>query len=123
MAIKWRLDDDRGDAALLQAAAGQGGRFSAEQADALAETIGAVSIETLATKGDIAAIRAGSRDCGLSSSRRSRSFGPNKAEISEVKTATVELKADLLKWIIGAIGFQTLVIIGALVTLGRLIGK
>ncbi len=34
------------------------GRFSAEQADALAETIGAVSTETLATKGDIAAIRA-----------------------------------------------------------------
>ncbi len=46
-----------------------------------------------------------------------------KAEISEVKTATVELKADLLKWIIGAVGFQTLVIIGAVVTLGRLIGK
>jgi len=43
-----------------------------------------------------------------------------KAELREVELrieAKLEgLKADLLKWVIGAIGFQTLVILGALVS-------
>ena len=33
------------------------------------------------------------------------------------------LKADLLKWVIGAIGFQTIVILGAIVSLFKVLAK
>ena len=82
------------------------GRFSVEQADALAETIGAVGRETLATKGDLGGIRI------------------EIAELrSELKAEIAGAKTELLKWIIGSTGFQTLVIIGAVVTLARLGGR
>ena len=91
------LDDDRGYAALSKQLQDRG-RFSAEQADALAETIGAVITETLATKRDIAAIRA--EISGLRSELKAKiaELRSNlQVETSEVKTATVELKAELLK--------------------------
>ena len=39
-----------------------------------------------------------------------------KAELSE-------LKADILKWVFGAIGFQTVVILGAIVSLIKVLAK
>ncbi len=38
---------------------------------------------------------------------------------SELQTAIAETKADLLKWVIGTIGFQTVLILGAVVALAR----
>ena len=49
----------------------------------------------------------------------------HKADITELVTKTdlnadmSELKADILKWVLSAIGFQTIVIVGAMVTLAR----
>jgi len=42
-----------------------------------------------------------------------------KADIAELKAGMAEVKADLLKWIVGAIGFQTVAILGAAVALAR----
>ncbi|MGH6869365.1 MAG: hypothetical protein ACREDA_10975 [Methylocella sp.] len=71
------------------------GHFTAEQAEALAEALGEASHGDLATKADLAAAR---------------------TEIAGTKT-------ELLKWIIGAIGFQTVVILGALISLIRIAAK
>jgi hypothetical protein len=71
------------------------GHFTTEQAEALAEALSEASQNDLATKADIAQL--------------------------EAKLA--ETKADILKWMVGAIGFQTLVILGALVSLARIFAK
>lgn len=65
------------------------GHFSTEQAEALAEALGQATADSLATKTDIAML----------------------------ETRISEVKSDLLKWIIGAIGFQTVAIPGAVFAL------
>ena len=42
---------------------------------------------------------------------------------ADTATKLAELKADLLKWMLGAIGFQTLAVIAAVVALTKLIGQ
>jgi hypothetical protein len=71
------------------------GHFTLEQAETLAEALGEAGQDDLATKADLARL--------------------------EAKLA--ETKADILKWVVGAIGFQTLVILGALVSLARIFAK
>lgn len=71
------------------------GHFTTEQAETLAEALSEASQNDFATKADIAQL--------------------------EAKLA--ETKADILKWMVGAIGFQTLVILGALVSLARIFAK
>ena len=48
-----------------------------------------------------------------------------KADIDSLRLATkadlAETKADVLKWIVGAIGLQTVVILGAVVALARVL--
>ncbi len=50
-----------------------------------------------------------------------------KTEIADLrtgfKTGIAGTKTDLLKWIIDAIGFQTVVILGAVVSLARVFAK
>lgn len=75
------------------------GHFTSEQAETLAEALGEVAHDDLATKADLAALKA------------------------DLKTDIVEAKADILKWVVGAIGFQTVVILGALVSLVRIFAK
>jgi hypothetical protein len=82
------------------------GHFTSEQAEALAEALGDASQGDLATKADLAAVRT------------------VIAELkTELKTEIAESKTDLLKWIIGAIGFQTVVILGALISLIKIFAK
>lgn len=38
---------------------------------------------------------------------------------SDLKTEVADAKYDILKWVLSAIGFQTIVIVGAIVTLAR----
>jgi hypothetical protein len=71
------------------------GHFTTEQAEALAEALAEAGQDDLATKADLARL--------------------------EAKLA--ETKADILKWVVGAIGFQTLVILGAPVSLARIFAK
>jgi hypothetical protein len=72
----------------------------------LAETLGEASHGDLATKADLAAAIAELKT-------------ELKTEIAELKAEIGETRIDLLKWIIGAIGFQTVVILGALISLIR----
>lgn len=44
------------------------------------------------------------------------------ADLARLEARIVEVKADI-KWVVGAIGFQTIVILGALVSLVRIFAK
>jgi hypothetical protein len=44
-----------------------------------------------------------------------------RGEVATVRTEIAETKAELMRWIIAAIGFQTVVIIGAIAGLIRLL--
>jgi hypothetical protein len=68
--------------------------FTPEQAEGLAEALGEAAEADIATKSDI---------MGL------------KADIQSVRREISEAKAELLKWIIGALVLQTVVIIVAIV--------
>ncbi len=38
---------------------------------------------------------------------------------ADLKADLADLKAEILKWVIGAIGFQTLIVVGAIVALSK----
>jgi hypothetical protein len=85
------------------------GHFPTEQAEALAEALGEASHGDLATKADLADL-ATKADLA--------------AAIAELRTEIAGTKIDLLKWIIVvAVGFQTVVILGALISLVRTAAK
>jgi hypothetical protein len=44
-----------------------------------------------------------------------------RGEIAEVRTEIAVAKTDLVRWIVGTIGFQTVVILGAVAALIRLL--
>jgi len=71
------------------------GHFSPEQAEALAEAF------SLATHEDIA----------------------TKADIADIKIEIARVKAEILKWIVGAIGFQTAAMLGTIVGLVKIFAK
>jgi len=75
------------------------GHFSAEQEEAVAGALGEAAQGDLATKADLANLEA------------------------RFKAGLAELKADILKWIAEAIGFQPVVILGALISLVRIFAK
>jgi hypothetical protein len=86
------------------------GRFTPEQAEALAEALGEASHDDLATKADLAALKA--------------DLKTDIAEVrAELKTDIAEVKADIFKWVVGAIGFQTVVMLGALLSLVRIFAR
>ena len=86
------------------------GHFSAEQAETLAEALGEAVQGDLATKADLAALKAELKE-------------DLAALESKLEARIAEAKADILKWVVGAIGFQTVVILGALVSLARIFAK
>jgi hypothetical protein len=53
--------------------------------------------------------------------RLSESEARLRGEIAEVRTEIAAAKADLMRWIVGTIGFQTVVILGAVAALIRLL--
>lgn len=81
----------------------EAGGFSHVQAKAAAEAFADATSQELATKADIAAVRS-----DLTALR-----SDFRAELSETK-------ADLMKWIIGALGVQTLAVLGGLAALLRM---
>jgi hypothetical protein len=66
-------------------------KLTSEQAEGISQAFADATGEQLATKADLSSLA-------------------TKADISEVK-------ADLMKWMFGAIGFQTLIILGAVLAL------
>jgi uncharacterized small protein (DUF1192 family) len=122
------------------------GHFTPEQAETLAEALGEAAHGDLATKADLAALRselktdiAGVRTeiaavkaelkadiAGVKAELKADIAAVRtelKADIAAVRTEIAEVKADILKWVVGAIGFQTVVILAALVSLVRIFAK
>ena len=93
------------------------GHFTADQADALAEALGDATQSDIATKSDLAAVQSSLR------TEIAELKTELKNDIAQIKTNLAETKADILKWIIGAIGFQTVIVIGTILSLARLFQK
>jgi hypothetical protein len=88
-------------------------KFTPEQAEGLSEAFAQASADQLATKADITDLRTAVKAdiADLRSDVR-------EAELRfEAKIETT--KADILKWTFGTIGFQTIVILGAVLALSR----
>ena len=77
-------------------------KLSVEQAEGFADALAEAFQGDLATKGDL-------RELELRL----------KAEIESARTQVEAVKFDLLKWIVGLIGLQTIAILGALIALTR----
>ena len=77
-------------------------KMSPEQAEGLADAVAEAIQSDLATKADIATVRADIEALRLTA----------RADLAETK-------ADIIKWVVGSIGFQALVIVGAVVALTR----
>ncbi len=81
-------------------------KFTPEQAEGLSEAFAQASADQLATKSDIADLRSDLRATEL------------RLE-AKIETATLAAKAEILKWMFGTMGFQTIVILGAVLALNR----
>lgn len=126
------------------------GHFSSEQAEALAEAFAEASQDTLTTKADLretesrvseatktdlretesrleAKLEALGTDLRQTEARLDTKIEGVKASLRETELrleAKLEtFKFDILKWVIGTIGFQTMVIFGTALTLFRGIGR
>ena len=107
------------------------GHFTSEQAEALAEALGEASHGDLATKADLADLATKAELADLASKADFAAVRTEiaelktelKSEIAELRIENAGTKVELLKWIIGAIGFQTVVILGALISLIRIVAK
>jgi Skp family chaperone for outer membrane proteins len=129
------------------------GHFSAEQAEALAEALGEASQGDLATKADLAELRTeiakvrteiaelrtelkteiAELRTGLKTeilelrtelkTEIAELRNELKAEIADVRNEIAAVRTELLKWIIGAIGFQTVVLLGALISIIKIFAK
>jgi hypothetical protein len=72
-------------------------KLTPEQAEGIAQAFADATGDQIATKSDLAPLA-------------------TKADLAEAK-------ADMVKWMFGTIGFQTLIILGAVVALARVVGK
>ncbi len=122
------------------------GHFTPEQAEALAEALGEASQGDLATKADLAELRTEIAElktelkteiaevrteiAGLKTELKTEIAGLEtglKTGIAglraEMKSENAATRTELLKWTIGAIGFQTVVILGALISMIKIFAK
>jgi len=109
-------------------------KFTQEQSEGLAIAIADATSDQIATKANIGQLEGDLRsDFQRVDTAVQRLDFSMKAEMTAMKAdmratesrleAKIEsLRSDVLKWIVGSIGFQTLVILGAVVTLARLVG-
>jgi hypothetical protein len=81
------------------------------QAEVLADEQARLIDERLATKADIAGLAAAMDSLAA----KLEGFATKES----VKADLAEAKSDILKWAFGAIGFQTLVLLGAIVALAK----
>jgi hypothetical protein len=94
--------------------------FTDEQAEALTRVVRdaqSVDLSTLATKSDLQDVLAATKaDLQASSAAIKADL---QLGLAGAKTDLAETKAEILKWMVSAIGIQTVVIIGAVVALVR----
>lgn len=83
--------------------------FTQEQSEGLAIAISEATSDQLATKSDIRELRQEMREM--------------EARLeAKIDSKIDALRIEMLKWIIGAIGVQTVVLLGAMISLIRLAG-
>jgi predicted nucleic acid-binding Zn-ribbon protein len=111
------------------------GHFTSEQAEALAEALGEASQGDLATKADLAELRTEIAEVRTEIAELRAELKTEIAELrtelkaeiaglrTELKAEIAAVRTELLKWIIGAIGFQTVVILGALISIIKIFAK
>lgn len=78
--------------------------FTPEQAEGIADAMAEAFQGDVATKGDIKSIRTDIRETEL-----------------RLEAKIEAAKADIVKWMFGTIGFQTLIILGAVIALARVL--
>ena len=85
-------------------------QFTSEQAEGMADALAEAMQGDLATKTDLSSVQTDLR-----------------AELRETELrleAKIEAtKVDLIKWVVGMIGFQTIVLLGAALALARAVAK
>ncbi|GJE60017.1 CCDC90 family protein [Methylobacterium trifolii] len=99
-------------------------KLSPEQAEGFADAIGEAIQSDLATKADLLATRTDLRTEIQATRTDLRSeIQATKSEIRETELrlkAEIEAsKAEIVKWMFGTIGFQTLIVLGAVIALAR----
>ncbi len=108
------------------------GRFTPEQAEALAEALGEATHDDLATKTDLAAVKAELKaDIAEVMSELKADIAGVRSELKadiaglkiDLKDEIAGVKDDMHKWVVGALGFQTVVILGTLVSLIKILAK
>jgi hypothetical protein len=104
-------------------------KLSPEQAEGLADALVDVFDGNLATKADIRDVQADIRLVrGELETLKVQTHADiealrltTKADIETVKGAIAAAKVETVRWLVGAIGFQTLAVLGAVVALTRTI--
>ncbi len=105
-------------------------KLSPDQAEGFAEAISEAVQGDLATKADVKASESALRTdiTTVETSLRAEvkvvasDIRTMDATLrSEIKSQVAEAKTDVINWVVGAIGLQTLVIIGAVITLVRIL--
>ncbi|MCJ2085099.1 CCDC90 family protein [Methylobacterium sp. E-005] len=99
-------------------------KMSPEQAEGLADAVSEAIQNDLATKTDIAMVRTDIEALRLSTKTDIEALRlSTKADLREAELrleARIEAtKGEIIKWVIGSIGFQALVIVGAVAALTR----
>jgi hypothetical protein len=101
----------------------------------LAEALGEATQGDLATKGDLASVRneiagPGGNRGGPDGNRGAEIRTENRNRATEIRTTNRNCCGahgnggdELLKWITGAVGFQTVVILGTLASLIKILAK
>ncbi|MBK5960996.1 DUF1640 domain-containing protein [Rhodoplanes elegans] len=88
-------------------------KMSAEQAEGFADAISEAIQSDLASKADVTAVRTEIKDTEQRLDARIK-----EAEL-RLEASIAASKAEILKWMFGTIGFQTLIILGAVLALSR----
>jgi hypothetical protein len=96
------------------------------QAEILADQHTKLIDEKLATKADLAeTTRLLKADLAELAKATKEDFVLLRRDLTEFKSATkadiAEAKSEILKWMFGTVGFQTLIIIGAVIALARVV--
>ena len=97
-------------------------KLSPEQAEGLANALVDVFDGNIATKADIQVVRSDIEALKIQTRADIEALRlTTQADIEAVKGAIASAKVETVRWLVGAIGFQTLAVLGAVVALTRTI--
>ena len=95
-------------------------KLSPEQAEGFAAALVDVLDGNLATKGDIAAVRGDIEALKIQTKADIEALRlSTKADIESVRAEIAASKVETVRWLVGAVGLQTVAILGAVVALTR----